>query len=91
MLMRFILQVSNFRLYPDVQTLYTPMYTVCIPGCTIAVHPGIQEDLQRAFLYNNRNLDKSQILLRLNRQNLIKSIIYIFFGNRIVDEAISIN
>ena len=43
MLLRFILQVSNFRLHPDVQTLYTPMYTVCRPGCTIAVHPGIHE------------------------------------------------
>ena len=28
MLLRFILQVSNFRLHPDVQTLYTPMYMV---------------------------------------------------------------
>ena len=42
------LQVSNFRLHPDVQTLYTPMYMVCRPGCTIAVHPGLHEDLQRA-------------------------------------------
>ena len=25
MLLRFILQVSNFRLHPDVHTLYTPM------------------------------------------------------------------
>ena len=46
--MLFILQVSNFHLHPDVQTLYTPMYTVCRPGCTIAVHPGLHEDLQRA-------------------------------------------
>ena len=46
--LRFILQVSNFRLHPDVQTLYTPMYTVCRPGCIMAVHPGLQKDLQRA-------------------------------------------
>ena len=46
MLLRFILQVSIFRLHPDVQTLYTPMYTVCRSGCIIPVHPGVWKVLQ---------------------------------------------
>ncbi len=46
MLLRFILQVSNFSLYPDVQTLYTPMYMVCRSGCIIPVHPGVWKVLQ---------------------------------------------
>ena len=46
MLLQFILQVSNFRLHPDVQTLYTPMYMVCRSGCIIPVHPGVWKVLQ---------------------------------------------
>jgi len=45
MLLRFILQVSNFRLHPDVQTLYTPMYKFRTPGCMIVVHPGVHKVL----------------------------------------------
>ena len=48
MLMLFILQVSNFRLHPDVHSLYTPMYTVCRSGCTNALHRGLQKVLQPA-------------------------------------------
>ena len=46
--MRFILQVSKFRLHPGVHTLYTPMYRYYTPGCTTSVHPGVYEVLQRA-------------------------------------------
>ena len=43
--MRFILQVSKFRLHPDVRSLYTPMYRLRRPGCTSILHPGLHKDL----------------------------------------------
>ncbi len=46
MLLRFILQVSNFRLHPDVHSLYTPVYTVCRSGYITSVHPGVWKVLQ---------------------------------------------
>ena len=33
MLLRFILQVSKFRLHPGVHSLYTPVYKYPTPGC----------------------------------------------------------
>ena len=41
MFMRFISQVSNFRLHPDLHISYTPVYDSNTPGCTACVHPGV--------------------------------------------------
>ena len=49
--MRFILLMNNTCLHPDVHSLYTCMYAVCRSGCTIDVHPGLHEELQRADKY----------------------------------------
>ena len=72
MLLRFILLVSKFRLHPGVHSLYTPMYTVCTPGCIMAVHPGLQKDLQRANFISTFASFKTQVLPTCRR-----SIFYI--------------
>ena len=65
MLLRFILQVSNFCLHPDVHSLYTPMYTVCRSGCTNALHPGLQKVLQPANQMNCTVCNKKTIFVHL--------------------------
>ncbi len=48
--MRFILPVNNFRLHPDVHSLYTRMYRSCTPRCIKLVHRGVCGNLQRAVI-----------------------------------------